>query len=120
MHGRPKGPRWEAREPYKPQVGYGIRPAYDREIPLIPVTEWFGFRVTCHPPPNDIRDVLALLDSGLSYAWHHHRSFRLDAQQISSGSNDMCGVANSKDLWKSRYRQVWSDDDLSGLVCFCF
>src|SRR5215469_13833869 len=120
MHDRPDDPCWEARKLYKPQVGYCVCPAYDREIALIPIPELFRFSVTCHPPPNDISHVLALLDRRLSYSWHHHRGFRFDAQQISNWSNDMCGVANSKDFPMSRNRQVWSHNDLSRPVCFYF
>src|SRR5713226_7268507 len=82
MHDRPDEPCWEARELYKPQVGYCVCPAYDCEITLIPVPEWFRFPVTCHTAPNDISDVLALLYSRLSYSWHHHRSFRFDARPV--------------------------------------
>jgi len=84
MHDRPEDPCWEARELCKPQVGYCVCPAYDGEITLIPVPEWFRFPVCCHTAPNDISDVLALLDSRLSYSRHHHGSFRLDAQQLSN------------------------------------
>src|ERR1700756_4977027 len=118
MHDRPEDPCWEARELCKPQVGYCVCPAYDGEITLIPIPEWFRFRVTCNTAPNDISDVLALLDSRLSYSRHHHRCFRLDAQQISNRSNDMSGVPNSKDFRMSGHRQVWSNNDLSGPVRF--
>ncbi len=118
MHDRPEDPCWEARELCKPQVGYCVCPAYDGEITLIPVPEWFRFPVCCHTAPNDIGDVLPLLDSRLSYSRHHHGSFRLDAQQISNRSNDMSGVPNSKDFRMSGHRKVWSNNDLSGPVCF--
>ena len=32
----------------------------------------------------------------------------------------MCGVADSKDFGMCGYRQIWSDDDFSRLVCFYF
>ena len=80
MHDCPEHPCREASESYKPQVGYCVCPAYDCEITLIPIPERFRFLLTCHPAPNDLRNVLALLDSRLSYARQRHRSFRFDAQ----------------------------------------
>ena len=120
MHDGPEDPCGEACELYEPQVGYCVGAAHDCEIALIPIPEWFRFRLTCHPAANDIPDVLPFLDRRLSYSWHRHWSFRFDAQQISHWSNDMRGVANSENFRIYRYRQVWSDDDLSGLVCFSF
>src|SRR5262252_1958799 len=119
MHDSPNDPCREACELYEPQVGYCVCPAYDCEIALVPIPEWFRVSVTCHSLPNDISHVFTLLDRRLGYSWHRHRGFRFDAQQISHRSNDMCGVANSKDFPMSRDRQVWSYNDLSRSVSFC-
>ena len=41
-------------------------------------------------------------------------------QQISNWSNDVCGVADGKNVGMCGYRQVWPDNNLSGLVGFYF
>jgi hypothetical protein len=45
MHDRPENPCWEARELYKPQVGYCVCPAYNGEITLIPASEGFSSHI---------------------------------------------------------------------------
>jgi hypothetical protein len=111
MHDRPKDPSGETPEFYKPQVGYSIRPAYDGEIALVPIPEWFGFPASSYTTTNDISNVLTLLDGGLSYSWHHHRIFRFSAQQISRRSNDISCVADCEDFWMSRHQEAWADND---------
>jgi len=118
MHDRPQNPCRESRELCKTQVGHCICPPYDSEITLIPIPKWLRRPVSDHTVPNDTSDVLALLDSGLSYPRHHHGTFRLDAQQISNRSNHMSGVANCKNFRMSGNRKLWSDNDFSVPVCF--
>src|SRR5262249_16458785 len=113
MHNCPDDPCWETRELYQPQVSYCVCPAYDCEIALVPVPEWLTFSVSCGTTPNDISDVVAVLDGRLSHSRDDHGVFRLYAKQTPNGSNDMGGVGNCARFWMCGHRQVWADNDLS-------
>ncbi len=73
MHDCPDYPRCETRKPAEAQVGDGVCSADDREITLIPIPERFRLCTPRHTAPNDIRNVLTFLYSGLSYSGHEHR-----------------------------------------------
>src|SRR6266550_4898175 len=72
MHDCPDYPRCETRKPAEAQVGDGVCSADDREITLIPIPERFRLSTPRHTAPNDVRNVLTFLYSGLSYSGHEH------------------------------------------------
>jgi len=80
VYARPDQPCREARKPSEPQIRHGISSAHDCELTLIPIPERLGLWATGETAPNDIGNVPAFLDCGLSYAGHQHRRTRLDAE----------------------------------------
>ena len=116
MYPHPEEPSEKPRKPHNSQIRNCIRPANDREIPLVPIPEWLRHGAVLCAAANDMSDVFALLDRRLSDSWQDHRSRQFNTQQIARGSNDVGGVTYYENVWMSRYRHVGPHNNLSKLV----
>ena len=92
VHDRPDNPCRKSGEAEHAKIGERVGTPRDREIAFVPIPEGPRRPLSCRASSNQGCHVPSFLNGWLRHAWHDHRLFGLDPQQIPRRRKDRKSV----------------------------